>query len=195
MNTPDQPITTTIDDVEYVCHVQAAIPSYQSLIKLTGVLSPSAFALLSGAVQGFASEDGGELTVAGLGNMDFVTGLMMLFRDLTPETATVLMQEGFRGIATPAMRTRGVDLANEDELNSHFRGRLIHMHKVFAWSLGCNYKDFLAVARQVNLQTLTSLAGKMKLNKPSEPDTPDLQPSTSPTATPSSSDSSASAIQ
>jgi hypothetical protein len=194
MNTPDQPIHTEIDDVAYICLVQAAIPANQSLIKLMGVISAPTISLLSGAVRGFAMEDG-ELTVAGLGNMDFVTGLTMLFSELTPDAATVILQEGFRGIATPDMKAAGKDLSDEAVLNEHFRGHLLRMYKVFAWSLGCNYRDFLDVASQVNLSNLTHLASKLKSSKQSKTDTQNSQPSTSPTATVQSSGLSASAIQ
>ena len=193
MNTPDQPIRHTIDGVEYICHVQAAIPANQSFIRLMGLLSPATLSLLSGAVRGFASEEG-ELTIAGLGNMDLVTGLTMLFGDLTPETSTDVLKEGLRGITTSDMKS-GVDLSDESVINEHFRGRILSMYKVFAWSLKCNYKDFLAVASLVNVPLLTSLAHKIRSNKQSEPDTNDSQLSTSPTATRSSSDLSVSATQ
>lgn len=195
MNSPDQPMRHTIDGVEYICHVQAAIPANQSLIKLMGVISPPTLALLSGAVRGFASDGEGELTLSGLGNMDLVTGLVMLFQELTPEAATVILQEGFRGISTPELLANKLDLSEENTFNEHFRGHLIRMYKVFAWSLRCNYQDFFAVASQVNVSLLTRLAKRMKLNKQKPQDTSDSQTSTSQTVIPSSSDLSAQTIQ
>ena len=194
MNTPDQPITTTIDGVEYICHVQAAIPSNQSLIRLLGVVSAPAIHLLSGAVEGLGRDDKGEITLDGLGDIDFAAGLMMLFQELTPASATVILQQGFLGITT-ASTPVGKDLSDEDELNSHFRGSILRMYKVFAWSLRCNYRDFLGVASPGNINRLTALAKTLKSSKPKQQDTGDSPPSTSPTATPPSTDLSASAIQ
>ena len=185
MNTPDKPIYHTIDGCKYTCFVQAAIPANQSLIRLTSTFGPATISLLSGAVRGF---DSSELTIEGLGNMDLVTGLVMLFQELTPENATVLLTEMFKGI-----RAEGVDkdLSDEDTCNEHFRGRLLAMYKVGAWSLSCNYKDFLDVARQVDLKSLFAKMTRAGVTKNSS--TKSSPPDTSPTATPPSIDLSRSA--
>lgn len=183
MHTPDQPIHHEIDGVKYVCLVQPAIQANQSLIRLLRTFSAPTIALLSGAVRGFASEKG-ELTIAGLGGMDLTTGLMMLFSELTPENAQVILSDGLVGI-----RTEGhiEDLSDPKVFDAHFRGRIMHMYKVFAWSLGCNYRDFLDVARSVDLKKLSAMAKSLKQSKLGSQSS---QCSTSPTVTPESSDSS-----
>lgn len=186
MNTPEQPYRTTIDDVPYVCFVQPALQANASLLTLTSLLSPTTVSLLSGAVKGF---DKNTLSIESIGRMDFVTGLVMLFQELTPDQGNKVLSAGLVGISTPGHE----DLSAKTSIDSHFRGRLLHMYKVFGWALSCNYKDFLDVARSVaSMEKLTALMGLMRSATQSMPDS---QSDTSPTATPPSTDSSSSVIQ
>ncbi len=93
------------------------------------------------ALQAIATAVGGDLS----NSVDNVIGVAgeMLSRKVTPETADRLVRMMLESVSAEGL----VYFSKDSVFDEHFAGRMLHMYKVVAWSIGVNYSDFFEGAR------------------------------------------------
>jgi hypothetical protein len=125
-----------IDGVKYSCDMMPATKAQATLIRLVETLGrPVVVALAKGA-------SGGNFGDAELDDLAQV-GTSILFERLTPENADRIIKDAFHGV-----RAEGVGEVAQDKIfDGHFKGRLMHMYRVFGWAVEVNYRDFFDAAR------------------------------------------------
>jgi len=139
-----------INNVRYICEMMPATLSTKTLIELTDVLGRPLLVSLSKGV----STDGGldELEIDDLAEVS----TRLLFEKLTPDNTDRIVKSVLCGV-----KAEGVgDMSDSKIFDSHFRGEIMHMFRVFAWALEVNYRDFFAAARSSALLSKLKKAGK-----------------------------------
>ena len=159
-----------IDGVRYACDMMPATKAHKTLIELTAMVGrPVIVAIAKGASGG----DLGESEVDSLAEV----GTALLFDRLTPDSSDQVIQNVLDGV-----RSEGVgNLSDRITFDQHFRGRIVHLYKVFAWAVEVNYRDFFAVASSSHLlQNLRQKAGLAALHLMQTPSSDDSSSSETP---------------
>ena len=136
--------TKRIDDEKYACRMMPATKGQKVLIRLTELVGRPALVMTAGVIR---SE--GEVEVHDIIEL----GTRIIFERLTDDEADATIKDVLDGVM---VENGGEVLKNFDE---HFRGRIMHLYKVFAWALEVNYRDFFDAALSSDLkETVTEVA-------------------------------------
>jgi hypothetical protein len=137
--------TREIDGEKYACRMMPATKGQKVLIRLTDLVGRPALVMAAGAMKG--EDDNVQLH-------DIIDlGTRIIFERLTDEEADASIKDVLDGVM---VENGGDVLKNFDE---HFRGRILHMYKVFAWALEVNYRDFIDAALSSDLKEVVEEAG------------------------------------
>lgn len=137
-----------IDGTKYACQMMPATKAHAVLIRLGDTIGYP-------ALNAIATATGGDMTSGVDDVVRVVTEL--LARKLTPEVANEVILMAMDGV-----RCEGVgEMSKQQIFDQHFRGRILHMYKVFAWSLGVNFADFFDGARSNHtVQSVLEVGGQ-----------------------------------
>ena len=136
--------TVSIDGEKYACRMMPATKGQKVLIRLTELVGRPALVMAAGAVRGE-----GDVQLHDL----IEVGTRIIFERLTDEEADASIKDVLDGVMVEG---GGDVLKNFDE---HFRGRILHLYKVFAWALEVNYRDFFDAALSSDLKETVQEVG------------------------------------
>ncbi len=119
-----------IDGVDYTCEMMPGTLAQKTLVELTLLLGRP---LLVSLAKGFTGE--GEVEIDELAD----AATLLLSERLNAESSDRLIKATLQGVTTSGA---GYVAATDAAFDTHFRGRILHLYKVFAWSLEVNYRDF-----------------------------------------------------
>lgn len=143
---------TEIDGVKYICEMMPATKAHKVLIELLDILGrPALVAIATGA--------GGKGFDAGIDVIAEVAS-RLLTEKLTPDSSDRIIK-----IALDGVKAEGVGAVNEEKIfDNHFRSRILHLYKVFAWAIRVNYMDFFNAAdSNPSISGVKSLLGKVSV--------------------------------
>lgn len=135
-----------IDGVKYICNMMPGDEAVLMEMEIVQRIGRPAAAMLSHAFLANPTAQETEdlnTSVEGL----IAGGLRVFLNELEPADALAYAKRAMNG-----MRAEGVqgDL-HGDAFGSHFRGRTMHMWRVFAWSMEVNFADFFAASHSLPL--------------------------------------------
>ena len=137
---------TTIDDVDYVCHMMPATMANKAMVELSGALGHPLLVAISSTVGSGADTDVEHIVD---------TAMKLVMTRLSPDDADRICKMMLHGV-----RASGAGPLHEvDNFDAHFRGRLCHMWKVVFWSIHVNYRDFFYAAN--SSPTVSNLVGAL----------------------------------
>ena len=127
-----------IDGTNYVCLMMPATVAQKTLVRLTDTLGrPLVFALS----KALGDE---EIEVEHLADV----ALRALFDKLNEETSDDIIKSLLDGVEAEGVGS----VSSPAVFDSHFRGRVLHLYKVVAWSVEVNYRDFFDAAATKKLK-------------------------------------------
>ena len=153
--------TKEIDGCTYTCTMMSVRQANRTWIELCAVLGEP---VVRGLARASADAD---QQVQDL----IMAAISAALRNLSEEVHERLVEAVFDGVRADGV---GELKAWEPKFESQFRGRLLTMYKVWAWSVQVNYQDFLDAAQSLGLGEVVSL-GKEAIGKAQE----SLDPQTS----------------
>lgn len=134
---------TEIDEQKYSCSMMPGTKGNKTLVELIDMVGRPVVVMASNALR--QTKPNGKDPTMGIelgidSNLsDLVQlGTHLLFERLTPEQADATIKAVLDGVSAEGVG----DLKKKEIFDEHFRGRIWHLWKVFAWSLEVNYRDF-----------------------------------------------------
>ena len=127
-----------IDGEKYACRMMPATVAQKTLVRLTDLVGRPVMVMIAGAIR-----DEGETELQTIAEI----GTRILFERLTDDESDFVIKSVLDGVMVEG---GGEVLKSFDE---HFRGRIMHLYKVFAWSVEVNYRDFIDAALSSDLKT------------------------------------------
>ncbi len=134
-----------IDSIKYVCEMMPALLASATIVRLMALVGRPALVLAADAYTSF--ESGAIDDENGVANL-IRLGTEQVFAGLTPEETETVLLSLLCGVKVAGIAG---DLSDPVRFNAHFRGRLLSAYKVWAWSLQCNYRDFIDAARSFGI--------------------------------------------
>ena len=168
-----EPSTKTVDDIHYTCEMMPGTLSNKTLTRLTILVGRPALVMAAGAIEAEKKENTEELMLHLI-----QIGVNQIFQGLTPDEAHEVLMALMTGVRFEGCEL-GKDLSDVSIFDDHFRGKILSAYKVWAWSLGENYRDFLDAAlsspmlskfREVGTQVLSTKISTL-LSQESAPQT------------------------
>ena len=124
---------TTIDDVDYVCHMMPATMANKVLVELSGTLGQPLLVAIATVFEG-----GGSTEVERVVD----TAMKFVLQRLSPDDADRVCKLVLNGVSASGAGA----LHETDNFDAHFRGKIFHLWKVVFWSIKVNYRDFFYAA-------------------------------------------------
>lgn len=151
-----------IDGVKYACQMMPATVANTTLKRLLELTAAPTLVLASGAW----SQDKGKVPTPnhGIAPADLADltekAVTLLFDRIPGEELNNLCRDVFNGLTCN-------EVGKVDEnIDDHFRGRLLHMYKVFVWCIEVNYRDFFDAGRSLGiLSWIVAMAKKAALSR------------------------------
>lgn len=143
-----------IDGVKYLCKMLPGDVAIELEMELLQRIGRPATAMMSRAF--LSNPNASTMDDLGTSVEGLIAGGMNVFlTELSPKDAREYMMRAMEGV-----EAEGVGPVHGDAFANHFRGRMMHMKKVFVWSMEVNYRDFFSVALSHPL--IGALVGSVK---------------------------------
>ena len=152
-----------IDGVEYICEMMPALLASSTLVRLVNMVGKPALVLAANAYS--VMDASGEEGADSISFPDVIRlGVEQVFAGLSPNEAEIVLLALMSGVRCKVGES-SADLNSKDVFNEHFRGRLLSAYKVWAWSLQCNYRDFIDAARSSGIVATLKSKGEAALGR------------------------------
>lgn len=135
---------TTIGEHKYVCTMMSVRTAHHTFTELLRVLGRPVISQLAGAIDVDA-------------NAAIASAIAMALRDIDEAVADRIVGSLFEGVLAEGV---GEVKPWSTEFDAMYRGDLLNMYKVCAWSIKVNYSDFLEGAQQLGLSNGVELGKK-----------------------------------